>query len=283
MHKGKILVAAAIFAVVMLVGVAGCTQADVQALQGTLKNVDSVSGNVTVTLKDGTTQTFNFANVKVDTIKQALGNATLDVGDQVTVKVHQNGDVDEVDVKNAEVEGTVKGLGTNIITITTQTQGDVTLNVTTDTQIRNHGKTPAALSDLQTGQEVEAKYDINSKNALRINAGASDEKNEGDIQGVVTAIDTTNKKITVSGEKNSNGITVNVTTGTAIKIEGDRTAALSDIKVGQHIEGKYDKSNNNALKLTLENSKKGNPENQSNHSNQQSQKNQENRGNNRED
>ncbi len=279
MHKGKMLMAVAIFAVVMLVGVAGCTQADIQALQGTLKNVDSVSGNVTVTLKDGTTQTFNFADVKVDTIKQALGNATLDVGDQVTVKVHQNGDVDEVDVKNAEVEGTVKGVGTNSITVTTKKQGDVTLNVTADTQIRNQGKSPAALSDLQQGQEVEAKYDVSNKNALRINAGASEEKNEGEIQGVVKGVDKDNKTITVTTEKNGD-VTLKVNSDTKIKIEDEHTAALSDVKTGQHIEGKYDKSNNNALKLTLENSNKGNSENRGQPGNQ---KNQESRNNDRED
>ncbi len=177
MHKRKIFVFAAIFAaVLLLVGVVGCTPAELQALQGTLQNVDTVSGNVTVTLKDGTTQTFNFANVKVDTIKQALGNASLDVGDQVTVKVHPNGDVDEVQVKNAEVEGTIKSVGTNAVTVTTKKQGDITLNVTSDTQIKVQGKNTTTLTDLQVGKEINAKYDVNTKNALRINVGGGEKK-----------------------------------------------------------------------------------------------------------
>ena len=155
----------------MLVAVAGCTPAEVLALQGTLKNVDSVSGNVTVTLKDGTTRTFNFNNVKIDTIKQALGNATLEVGDNVTVKI-RNRHVEEVHADYAEVSGVVKTVGADNVTITTKKQGDITLRVTANTTIRKEGQT-LKLSDLKAGQQVEAKYEVTTKNALRINIAGS--------------------------------------------------------------------------------------------------------------
>ncbi len=251
MFKRKIFVFAAILAVVMLVGVAGCTQADLQALQGTLKNVDSVSGNVTVTLKDGTTRTFNFTDVKVDTIKQALGNATLEIGDQVTVKVHKNGDVEEVDVENAEVHGIIKSLGTDSVTITTKKQGDITLKVTSETKIRIEDKGTAAFSDLKAGQEVEAKYDVTTKNALRINVDTGEEEDEGEIEGVVKAVDTTSKTVTITTEKKGD-ITLKVTSETVIRIEDERTAAFSDLKVGQKIEAKYDVSTMNAVKLAID-------------------------------
>jgi len=254
MLKRRIFAVIAILAIVMVMGVAGCTQAEVQALQGTLKNVDSVSGNITVTLKDGTTKTFNFTDVKVDTIKEALGNANLEIGDQVTVKVRKDGHVEEVDVEYAEVHGVIKGIGADNVTITTKKQGDVTFKVTSDTKIRIGDKGTAKLTDLKIGQQAEIKYDITIKNALRINADAGQEeenRNQGEIEGVVTATDNTTKTVTIKPEKGGN-VTLNVTSNTTIRIEDHRTAAFTDIQVGQKIEARYDKSNMNALRLAIE-------------------------------
>jgi len=163
----------------MLVGVTGCTAGEMQALQGTLQNVDSVSGNVTVTLKDGTTKTFNFTDVKVETIRQALGNASLAIGDQVTIKVNKNdGDVEEVDVEKAEVDGVIKSLGTDNVTITTDKNEDVTLKVTSETVIRIEDERTAAFTDLQVGQKVEAEYNVSTMDALKLKV--DNDKDEAD-------------------------------------------------------------------------------------------------------
>lgn len=248
MYKWKLFVFAAILSVVVA-GVAGCTQADLQDLQGTLKNVDSVSGNVTVTLNDGTTRTFNFTDVEVDTIRQAMGNATLEVGDHVKIKVRVNGDVEEVEVDNAEVHGIIKSLGADNLTITTRKQGDITLKVTAETKIRIEDSGTAAFSDLKVGQEVEVKYDVTTKNALRINVD-EDEEDEGEIEGIIKAIGTDNTTVTITRENNAD-VTLNITSGTVIEIEEDRTGAFSDLKVGQKIEADYDVSTMNVQKLEI--------------------------------
>lgn len=253
MFKRRTFVFAAILTLVMIMGAVGCTPEELQALQGTVKNVDSVSGNVTVTLKDGTTQTFNFADVTVDTIKEAAGNATIEIGDNVTIKVRKQGDVKEVDVEYAEVHGIIKSLGTANVTITTARKGDITLKVTSETKIRIEDKGTAAFSDLKSGQEVEVKYDVATKNALRINVNTDEVDNEGEIEGTVKAVDTTNNTVTITVRGNGD-ITLKVISSTMIRIEDKRTAALSDIKVGQKIQARYDKSNMNALKLAIENS-----------------------------
>jgi uncharacterized protein YuzE len=162
MQKRKSIIFGAVLAVVMLLSVAGCTPGELQALQGILQKVDSASGNITVKLQDGSTQTFNFTDVNVETIRQALGNATLEIGDQVMVKVHKNGSVADIDVQNAEVEGIIKSLGTNSVTITTEHMVDVTLQVTTDTIIRIEDKAIATFADLKIGQTVEAKYNVST-------------------------------------------------------------------------------------------------------------------------
>ena len=214
MHKNKFYLLGAVFSVLLLLGVTACTPADIQAFEGTLQNVDSASGTVTVTMKDGSTRTFNFNDVKVETIRQALGSATLEVGDQVTVKIHQNGDIDEVDVRRAEVNGTVKSLGTNSLTVTAENQIDVTLQVSSDIVVRS-GDNTAAFSDVQVGQEVAVKYEVTTLKALRIVIGVGSEDNERDehenndeqdedesrsneMRGIVSAY--ANNSITVNGK-----------------------------------------------------------------------------------
>jgi hypothetical protein len=254
MLKRNPFLLAVILAVVMLVGVAGCTPGEIQALQGTLQTIDSVSGNVTVKLKDGSTKTFNFADVKVETIRQALGSASLEIGDQVTIKASKNGEVKGLEVPKAEVGGIIKSLGTGNVTITTKKKGDITLHVTSDTRIRIEDKSTAAFSDLKIGQEVEAKYDVSTKNALRINVDMEEE--EGEIEGIIKVLDTANKTVTITTEKKDD-ITLKVTSDTVIWIEDDGTAAFPDLKVGQKVEAKYDVSAKNAVKLDIDTGEKG--------------------------
>jgi hypothetical protein len=177
-----------------LASAASCSATELQALQGTLQNVDSVSGNITVTLKDGTTRTYTFSDVTLDQVKQALADNSLQIGDAVTVKLNHDGDVEDVESTYAELHGTIKSAGslttttttstattaptttstispTNIfistITITTAT-GDVTLNVTADTRIIIGDEHRGSPADLKAGQTVEVKYDTTSMVALRI-------------------------------------------------------------------------------------------------------------------
>jgi Cu/Ag efflux protein CusF len=230
-----------------LVGFSACTPAELQALQGTLKNVDSVSGNVTVTMKDNSTQTFNFSDVKVDTIKQALGGASLQVGDNVTIKTNKDGDIEEVDSHNAEIEGVIKSIGTDNITITTTRNADITLKVTADTRIKNGDKGTASLSDLKAGQQVDARYAISNNNAISIDVDVRGTVKEA--HGTVKAIDTTAKTATITIQQND--ITLNITADTIIRIGDKGTASLSDLAGGQKVEVRYDTSNNNALRINL--------------------------------
>lgn len=234
----------------MLVGFTACTQADVLALQGTLKNVDSVSGNVTVTLKDGTTQTFNFNNVKVDTIKQALGNATLEIGDNVTVKIRQHR-VEEVHAACAELDGIIKSVGADNVTVTTQKHGDVTLRVNAQTKIVVGDNSTAALSDLEAGQQVEAKYDVSTNTALRITVETDRGGRLAQVEGLVKAVDLNAKTVTIDFGHGDN-VTLNVTANTTIRIADHRTGSLGDIKVGQQVHAAYDKTTKNAVSVTLQ-------------------------------
>ena len=254
MFKGKLFMAGILVTVMSLA--AACTPAELQALQGTLQNIDSVSGNITVKLKDGTTQSFNLTDVKVSTVRQALGNASLEIGDQIVVKARKSGGVEEVETEKAEIGGIIQSLGTgngtNNITITTKKQGNITLTVTLNTTIRNRGA--ANFSSLQVGQRVEVKYDVTTKTALRINVNNEDAT--GEAEGVIQAVNNTTKTITITTNKSGN-ITLTVTANTSIRIEDKGTATFADLKAGQRVEVRYDVATNTAIKISAEDNGEG--------------------------
>jgi len=171
MFKKKSVLLGIVLAAVMLVGVTGCTAADLQSLQGIIKDIDSVSGNVTVTLNDGTTRTFNFNDVTMETIRQALGDLCLECGDNVTICENFHHQVQRIKAHMAEVSGTIKSLGSgnSTITVITNNKLEITLNITANTTMRIQGDATATFSALEVGQKVTAKYDIATLNALRIN------------------------------------------------------------------------------------------------------------------
>jgi hypothetical protein len=149
----------------LLIGTA-CTPSDLQALEGTLQNIDTVSGNVTVKLKDGSIQTYNFNDVSVSTIRQALGKASIEIGDSVTIRRDRDGKVRKV---------VITRLGTANVTITDDHKKDITLEVADNTSIRLDGDAKGTFADLKVGQNVEAKYDVASGNAIRVSLETEDD------------------------------------------------------------------------------------------------------------
>ena len=181
MHRQKFLLVG-ILLVTMLatMGVTGCTADELKALEGVIQNIDTVSGNITVEMKDGSTQTFNFADVKAETIEQALGSLSIEPGDKVTIKEDENGAVKEVEVENAEVDGVIKSLGADSVTVTTEKEGAITLGITSLTVIRIEDQGAAVFADLKVGQQVEAKYDVSTLEALKIKVDNEEEEEEED-------------------------------------------------------------------------------------------------------
>lgn len=253
--KKKSVILTAILLVVTLFGIAACTPADIQALKGTLQNIDSASGNVTVTLSDGTTRTFNFNNVSIETIKQALGNGTLDIGDNVTIKVGKNGDVRAVDVNYARVSGIVKSIGTDNITVTAKNGDDITLQVSSDTTITNGGA-DSSLSALRVGQAVNVKYEVSSLKALKITVGTNYEESSGteseSESESESETETDSESETGDNEKNEKATGQNTVTGIVTSFTNNRltvdgrtiritrhTRIIGTISVGSTVEIKF--------------------------------------------
>jgi hypothetical protein len=175
LHRVKLFLTIGLAAGALLLIGTACTPGELQALEGTLQNMDTVSGNVTVKLKDGGIQTYNFNDVSVSTIRQALGKASIEIGDSVTIRRDRDGKVRRVEARAAEVEGVIKSLGTANVTITDDHKKDITLKVADNTSIRLGEDAKGTFADLRVGQSVEAKYDVVSGNAIRISLETEDD------------------------------------------------------------------------------------------------------------
>ncbi len=171
------------------------------------------------------------------------------------------GMADDVDDNNGlfDISGTVAAVDTtlNTVSIASEDGGStVILNVDSSTVITLNGA-PATLADLVFGDKIEAQY--NSATMLASSIRAEDNVEASEVEGSITAIDTTAGTVTISGEgDNSDGesmipmdITLNVTSTTVIMLDGS-PAPLSSLQVGMQAEAQYDPTTMNANFLEAE-------------------------------
>jgi hypothetical protein len=185
MIKRKSVLLGTILAVILLAGATSCAPGDLKTFEGVLQKVDSLSGNVTVTLTDNTTMTFNLKDVDLTALRKAMGNPDLEPGDNVTIKKDRNGEVKELKSPYAVVQGTIKSLSTENVTSTTANvtaavnkmtitagEGDITLLVTPKTMILGWGSKKPVFNDLKVGQRVVVRYEVSAKQAISITINA---------------------------------------------------------------------------------------------------------------
>ena len=148
-----VIVGAALF---LSAACANLTQAEIQ---GILEKVDSVSGQVTVKLTDGSVVTIDLKDLNLETVKKTLGSPTLEPGSSVTLRRGADEKVRKVVVKTAEARGTIKSLDVAKKTVTLELKkgGTVELKVMDATKIELMGNEKGAFADLQTGMNIEAK------------------------------------------------------------------------------------------------------------------------------
>jgi hypothetical protein len=103
-------------------------------------------------------------------------------------------------------------------------------------------------TDLQVGQQVEAKYDVTSLEALTITV---DNYAENDIEGTITAIDPDNHMVTITTEEKGD-IVLRVTSDTILRIEDKGTATFGDLELGLRVQAEYDVSSKDALKIKVD-------------------------------
>jgi hypothetical protein len=245
--KLKLFGLTALVSVVLLLGLTACSAQELQSLQGVLKNVDTVSGNLTLKLKDGTTTTYNFADLNPASILDSQGNLRFDIGDNITLQVYKHPNVKFPQFQYAFAAGTIKAIGTDNITITAVNNGDITLKVTAQTWIVTTGKGKAALTDLLVGQKVWTSYEKTSMNAYMIRVDFQQE--QASAMGTIKTVYSSNSTLTVTTLKKGD-ITLQVTADTMIRIGGKGVGTFSDLQAGQKVEVQYEVATMKALKIS---------------------------------
>jgi Cu/Ag efflux protein CusF len=245
--KLKLIGLAALVSVVLLLGLTACSAQDIQSLQGILKNVDTVSGNLTLTLKDGSTFNYSFADINPASILDSQGNLRFNIGDNVTLQIYKHGNTKLPQFPNACSAGTIKTIGTDNITITTEHQGDITLQVTPQTLIITKSTGKGTLADLTVGQKVEATYEKVSMKAIMIKVDF--QIAQASAVGTIKTVYSNNSTLTITTLFRGD-ITLLVTADTMIRIGGKGVGAFSDLQAGQKVEVNYEVATMKALKIS---------------------------------
>lgn len=153
--------------------------------------------------------------------------------------------------KEEDAEGVITAIdaGNHTVTITTEEEGHIVLQVTPDTRIEIEDVDGAVFGDLEVGQQVKVKYDASSLEALEIEVKEGEEE---DVEGIITAIDTGDHMVTITTEEDGD-IVLQVTPDTKIEIEDVDEAVFEDLEYGLQVKVKYDAVNLEALEIEVVN------------------------------
>lgn len=139
----------------------------------------------------------------------------------------------EVHTDLVETEGIVTAISADSITVQPRAGGDpVTIAITPDTVVRmdGHQTSPGTIA---IGSKVEVKSVRNADNTLTAVLIQVDNPNDlTEVQGEVTAVSA--DSITVK-TRSGDEVTFVVNADTIVRID-DRTAAIGDVRVGDHVE-----------------------------------------------
>lgn len=232
-----------ISAAVACTGLEGIDQAAAQAI---VQNVDSLSGEVTVQFKDGTTTTFNLADVDVAALSQLIGDASMQAGDEIEIELDSSNNVKAVTPHTANLEATIVAVDADANTMTIEAANGVqiVLTLTVDTRIELDEHEGGTVSDLAPGMLLKVKYDTDTNEALKIKHDVDDENDdENEVKGVITAINADDHTITVDAD----GVVETYTVLADTEIKVNRRAPFSELQVGMLVQLEFDSA---TLELT---------------------------------
>ncbi|MDP2729076.1 MAG: DUF4382 domain-containing protein [Dehalococcoidales bacterium] len=169
-----------------LIGSFACTPGQEKLVEGILQNVDSANGEITIVTRDGRTITLTIdTEGTVETEEGTSSLRTLEPGASVEVKVSKDERVARgIKAHQAKVEGTIVSIEGNEIIIESEGGRQVTVLVTELTRIELEDDFTGTLADLQTGLEVEVKFDPESQVAFKID---TEEGEEAESYGLAPA------------------------------------------------------------------------------------------------
>lgn len=134
----------------------------------------------------------------------------------------------------ANAKGVITAIDTILKTVTIldlSSAAQVTVNVMPSTRIHKDNKEWATLADLAVGDQANARYDVSTMNAVRIQAKSPR------VAGTITAIDLETGAVTIQPGVGT-AVTVFATDTTKI-VRNGTLATLADLRVGDHALARY--------------------------------------------
>ena len=137
----------------------------------------------------------------------------------------------------SEVEGVISLIAGSNVTITPDDGSPAITVVVGTATIIEVNDAPDTLTDLQMSQAVKAEYDPTTFAAFSIDA--SSENEDAEVEGTVSAVDTTLGTVTITPQGGGPSIVLTVKASTEIEVNGEG-GTLADIQVGMPISAVYD-------------------------------------------
>jgi len=232
--------------------------ADTTLVTGILQNVDSVSGEVTVQLNNGTTTTFNLEDVNIEELATIAGSAILQAGDQIELMLGSDNLVASMAPSVAKIEGTIFNIDTDESSLTVDTENGVQLTVNIDEQTeikaKGTGISSANIFKLVAGMEVKVIYDAETSQSSMIQFTRPEERGistEQDRIGIVSSVDPIAHTITLS---NSDGTLSTFAIASSTQIDDNGPVSFAAIQPGAAVEIEFNPITMEAFEVEIEDS-----------------------------
>ena len=233
-------------ATILFLAAVACGGVEAEVIEGLLQNVDSASGQITIVTKDGKTVTLTIdTEAPVESEGTSSTLESLEIGASLEAEVDENNQVlGNIKARQAKIEGTIKEITGDELTVETLSGLTRTVRVTDSTRIELDEDFPGILADLEVGQQVEVKFDPESQVAFKIDT----EEEEAEIEGTIAEIDS--DTIAVETERGRR-LTLSIGDRTRIELEDDLPGTFADLQIGARVEAKFDPYTRTAFKIEV--------------------------------
>jgi biopolymer transport protein ExbD len=149
-------------------------------------------------------------------------------------------------------KGTVQSVDVTAGTLTVKTRQNITLTLFTneETRITRNGE-QARLGDLLAGDRVDGRYNSETMLASRINARGEGQPGLERVEGTISAVDTSNRTLTIAPMREGRPVTLQVNDSTAITLDG-QSAGLGDLNPGFSVGAQYNPEGMLAVRVQAE-------------------------------
>jgi predicted RNA-binding protein len=211
--------------------------ASTATVSGKINTIDVGKKKINIKQTNGTSVTLNVAgSTKITRNGTRAALSGLVLGDsikaQFNAKTHNAASMTAKGLKVSMASGKVKNAvkGTGVLTV-----GSKNLKTNAKTKFSRNGRV-VSLSQVTRKDSVVVHTKAGTNNALDV---LDDGPDESEVEGTITAVDTTAGTVTIIPSNGTPTVTLTVSTTTMIEVN-DNPGTLTDLQVGMEADAEYD-------------------------------------------